>query len=465
MLALWIAATAAHALEWCNGVDDDRDGAVDEGPVVVGADLDRDGYAGADALAPDCAGAGRAGDCADDAAGMNPAAGEACNGFDDDCDGEVDEGVCPCPLLVTDTKVWMTCTNLLPWADAEAACRVYPTYHLASMGAAEAQAEAERAIAPYAGGTEFWIGYNDRAEEGVFRWSDTTVPSYENWRRGEPNDGGATSDRTEDCAEIEWTGEWDDQACTDRQPYLCENSCDVMVDWRPDVDGDGLGDASVAAVPTCGAPAAAGWVANALDCDDGDALEPRAGWEDADGDGFGSGEPLVGCWLSLAAVGGDCDDRDPWVAPGADEVGCNGIDDDCDPGTPDLTDADGDGADACADCDDADPDVFPGATDDPHDGVDADCDGAAEAVDSDRDGVPDAAEGDGDGDGDGLPDVLDADSDGDGVVDGVDPAADDAGGGPAPRPPAVAWGFGCSTTAGSPWALGALLAALARRRR
>ena len=80
---------------------------------------------------------------------------------------------------------------------------------------------------------------------------------------------------------------------------------------------------------------------------------------DADGDGFLSAE--------------DCDDQDPLVHPEASETPYNGVDDDCDPSTPD-NDLDSDGWDTPADCDDADPAVHPDA-EDPDDGFDANCDG------------------------------------------------------------------------------------------
>jgi len=75
--------------------------------------------------------------------------------------------------------------------------------------------------------------------------------------------------------------------------------------------------------------------------------------------------------------GDDCNDRNAYVHPGAEEIWYDGIDQDCDDGSD--FDADLDGYDRSiyggTDCDDTDASVHPGAKDVPEDGVDQDCDG------------------------------------------------------------------------------------------
>jgi hypothetical protein len=59
---------------------------------------------------------------------------------------------------------------------------------------------------------------------------------------------------------------------------------------------------------------------------------PLDAFFDADGDGFGTGDTLVVCAIGdgQAAVAGDCNDADPTINPGAEEIAGDGIDQDCD---------------------------------------------------------------------------------------------------------------------------------------
>ena len=189
--------------------------------------------------------------------------------------------------------------------------------------------------------------------------------------------------------------------CDDADP----SRSSILYAW-PDADADGFGDGAGAAVSGCTPPI--GYAGNDADCDDADggvnpgAIEvcdgvdddcngmvdddPADGigyYVDADGDGFG--DPRVaesGCAVpdgyAPGDVGLDCDDSDPDVHPGADEIWYDGIDQNCD-GEHDW-DRDGDGAigaDAGGpDCDDLDPTVSPDGVDVPDDGIDQNCNGA-----------------------------------------------------------------------------------------
>ncbi|MEO0604982.1 MAG: putative metal-binding motif-containing protein, partial [Myxococcota bacterium] len=172
----------------------------------------------------------------------------------------------------------------------------------------------------------------------------------------------------------------------------------------------------------------------AVDDADDDVTDAPTWFLDADDDGFGAdGESVASCEPpgGYVAEGGDCNDLERLVNPGATEI-CDTLDNDCDTRIDDddddvdlttgrelFTDADGDGfgdstlpvracmqrdglADNALDCDDTQDAVRPGAAE-VCDGIDNDCNLLADDADPglDPDSAPEHfADTDGDGFGD-----------------------------------------------------------------
>ncbi len=216
-------------------------------------------------------------------------------------------------------------------------------------------------------------------------------------------------DPPQQCGDVDGDG-YDDIACggtdcDDSDPTvhpgadeICGDGIDQDCDGQDepcgcvdDLDGDGViseaacggpdcCDAGDEAVLGCSPETAAGIHPGAEEiCEDGidqncDGIDPDCVCDtDADGDGYISDE---------CEGGTDCDDSDPDIHPGADEICEDGIDQDCDGVDPACvcdTDADGDGyiSDECeggTDCNDSDPTIHPGVFDG-CDNIDNDCDG------------------------------------------------------------------------------------------
>jgi len=180
----------------CQHITDDRD-------------ADGDGYACGE-------------DCDDTLANVSPSESEVCNGRDDDCDGDVDEGnVCgglddQCfEQTIQDTR-YLGCLREQSWSDGVDTC----VRHQGILTTAYVDEEAMALLDQYAGilPPEWWIGVNDRDEEGA--WVDTTgAPmAYTQWIADEPN-GAETSD----CVFFSLPDHgWRDAPCDDLRPVVCE---------------------------------------------------------------------------------------------------------------------------------------------------------------------------------------------------------------------------------------------------
>ena len=213
----------------------------------------------------------------------------------------------------------------------------------------------------------------DADGDGVLAWADCddddpAVGAALTGHQDLDGDGYGDPDSTaEGCEAVQ-----DDNDCDDADPAvhpgaaeLCgggDEDCDGVVDvdavdatpWYLDQDADGWGDAEQGVA--CTVPD--GGSADAGDCDDldetvhpgadelcgggdedcdgqtdeDDAADAASWYVDADGDGYGDPDQAsTACeqpegWL---ADGSDCDDADPEISPGAEEL-CDDVDDDCD---------------------------------------------------------------------------------------------------------------------------------------
>ncbi|KAG9479009.1 hypothetical protein GDO78_012597 [Eleutherodactylus coqui] len=72
----------------------------------------------------------------------------------------------------------------------------------------------------------FWIGLTDTEEENVWKWLDGTIPTFTNWKAGQPDNWTPEMGPGEDCAGFIYTGLWNDFHCQDFNNFICEKDMD-----------------------------------------------------------------------------------------------------------------------------------------------------------------------------------------------------------------------------------------------
>ncbi|MDA3864281.1 MAG: MopE-related protein [Deltaproteobacteria bacterium] len=405
--------------ETCNNLDEDCNGLIDD-------NLERSCY-------PGPAGTEGVGICTSgtqtcstgswsSCSGEVLPAPETCNGLDDNCDGQTDEGVLNTYYRDSDSDGYGLTT------DATQACSL-PTGFAINIGDCD-DSDNEK----FPGNPEVCDSKDNNCDGQI---DEGVLTTY--YRDNDDDDYGLSTDTSEACSLPAGfatdNGDCDDG---DNQKYpgnteVCDgkdNNCDsqidegVLITYYRDSDGDGYG-LTTDATQACSLPA--GFATDNGDCDDGDNQKYPGNTEvcdgkdnncnsqidegvltsyyrDNDGDGYGlTADATQTCSLpaGFATDYGDCNDENNLVNPGATEE-CNGIDDDCN-GVIDngfalsefYYDADGDGygdaanlVEACVapsgyvnnsdDCNDSNPDINPDALE-ICDSLDNNCDGIFDA--------------------------------------------------------------------------------------
>ncbi len=274
-----------------NGMDDDCD------PATLDDDLDQDGFVVAQ-------------DCDDDNPDINPVASEVCDKTDNNCDGQIDEGLVLASYFLDadgdgfgDPTVFVTdCVQPVGYVIPSTDCD-----------------DNNPSISPIA------VDIPDNGIDENCDGSDATDFV--------DNDGDGVTNET-DCDDADPTVYPGGSEICDNKDNDCNGNVDdglTFTTYFADLDNDGFGD-PLTFVESCEL-SLTGFITNADDCDDNNPnvnpsqveepynevdedCDPASLDDDLDQDGF--------------LLADDCDDNDPNINPEAEEIPNNGIDENCD---------------------------------------------------------------------------------------------------------------------------------------
>ncbi len=301
-------------------------------------------------------------DCDDLDPMINPSIPETCDKIDNNCDGDIDEGL-PLNTYYEDvdgdgfgdiTAVLMDCADTPPSG-----------YVANDMDCDDANGMINPGIGEICDGID--NDCNGLADDGIpvnTYYFDADGDSY--------GDAGISIDTCITTPPAGYVANNTD--CNDSDPELnpniveicdgIDNDCNGFADdgipvntYYFDADGDSFGDASLS-TDTCISFPPVGYVANAIDCDDlnfnlnpnatevcdgidndcngieDDGLQTYTYYEDLDGDFFGDEDLIIETCQNTPPIGfvtnaEDCDDTNPNINPIMAEISDNGIDEDC----------------------------------------------------------------------------------------------------------------------------------------
>ena len=420
------------AEEICDGIDNNCDGIIDEGvQETFYLDSDNDGFGDSEQAQEACEApegyVANGSDCNDNNEEIYPSAPEACDGLDNNCDSNIDEGLLSVYYLDEDGDGWGVTEQSIEACD--------PGEGYATQGGDCNDTESES----HPGNTEVCDQIDNDCDGAVDDGLQLTF--YED----QDNDGFGNAIQSIEACEAPTGYVNNSTDCNDSNTGInpdanevCDledNNCDGIIDedtavdaqvWYADNDNDNYGNLNDTQ-SSCYQPQ--GYISDNTDCDDEDndiypgapelcstpdddncdgtinentAIDSQTWFADSDGDGYGDGTTsLQACLQPSTHVSDDtdCDDTNGSIHPGITETVDDGVDNDCDGSELCYQDSDNDGfrhpdtnltvtsadldcldsnegqqSDPATDCDDTNDTIYPGATEIIDNGTDDNCD-------------------------------------------------------------------------------------------
>ena len=340
----------ADSIEICDGIDNNCDGETDEGVLsIFYVDSDGDGFGNPNINIEECEGSagfvGNASDCDDSNAESFPGATEICDELDNDCNGEIDDGIGQTFYVDSDNDGFgnepiETCQLREGISSLDGDCD-----------------DSNPNISPVS--EEICDNIDNDCNELI---DDTALVTF--FADNDADGFGDIENTLDACEQPEgYVSNSTDCNDSDSESFLgsievcdgADNDCNNIVDdnpinpltWYVDSDGDGYGNPDLSS-ESCEAPTEF-YVDNDLDCDDQRSESSLDGSEvcnglddncdgviddesaydttiwflDSDGDGFGTElVTMNACDQPLGYTGdsSDCNDNDEDIFVGADEV-------------------------------------------------------------------------------------------------------------------------------------------------